>query len=89
MSITFRTLHMIGFGALLGGHAFTVDTERLLPCLWLAILSGFGLIALELHAEGLAGGLMNLPPTTDAFLGARFVQNYDAHIAAFTLRYQF
>ncbi|GEM_PF-3980138 len=62
-SITFRTLHMIGFGALLGGHAFTVDTDRLLPCLWLAILSGFGLIALKLHAEGLAGGLTNRPPT--------------------------
>ena len=34
-------------------------------------------------------GLTNLPPTTDVFLGARFLQNYDAHIAAFTLRYQF
>ncbi|MDD5559995.1 MtrB/PioB family decaheme-associated outer membrane protein [Candidatus Methylomirabilis sp.] len=34
-------------------------------------------------------GLTNLPPTTDTFLGARFLQNYDAHIAAFTLRYQF
>ena len=34
-------------------------------------------------------GLTNLPPTTDTFLGARFLQNYDAHIGAFTLRYQF
>jgi MtrB/PioB family decaheme-associated outer membrane protein len=34
-------------------------------------------------------GLTTLPPTTDTFLGARFLQNYDAHIAAFTLRYQF
>jgi MtrB/PioB family decaheme-associated outer membrane protein len=34
-------------------------------------------------------GLTNLPPTTDVFLGARFLQNYDAHIGAFTLRYQF
>jgi MtrB/PioB family decaheme-associated outer membrane protein len=34
-------------------------------------------------------GLRNLPPTTDTFLGARFLQNYDAHIGAFTLRYQF
>ncbi|MDE2059539.1 MAG: MtrB/PioB family decaheme-associated outer membrane protein [candidate division NC10 bacterium] len=34
-------------------------------------------------------GLTNLSPTTDTFLGARFLQNYDAHIGAFTLRYQF
>ncbi len=34
-------------------------------------------------------GLTNLPPTTDTYLGARFVQNYNAHIAGFTLRYQF
>jgi MtrB/PioB family decaheme-associated outer membrane protein len=34
-------------------------------------------------------GLTNLPPTTDVFLGARFLQDYDAHIGAFTLRYQF
>lgn len=34
-------------------------------------------------------GLTNLPPTTDTYLGARFLQNYDAHIGAFTLRYQF
>lgn len=34
-------------------------------------------------------GLTNLLPTTDTYLGARFLQNYDAHIGAFTLRYQF
>ncbi|MGB4782974.1 MtrB/PioB family outer membrane beta-barrel protein, partial [Candidatus Methylomirabilis sp.] len=34
-------------------------------------------------------GLTNLPPTTDTYLGARFVQNYIAHIAGFTLRYKF
>ncbi|WP_337287038.1 MtrB/PioB family decaheme-associated outer membrane protein [Candidatus Methylomirabilis sp.] len=34
-------------------------------------------------------GLTNLPATTDTFLGAQFLQNYEAHIAAFTLRYQF
>lgn len=34
-------------------------------------------------------GLTNVPPTTDSFLGARFLQDYDAHIGAFTLRYQF
>jgi MtrB/PioB family decaheme-associated outer membrane protein len=39
-------------------------------------------------AIGLSG-LTNLPPTTDVFLGAKFLQDYDAHIGAFTLRYQF
>ena len=53
LSITFRTLHMIGFGVLLGGHAFAVDAERLWPSLWLTILSGLSLIALEVYAAGL------------------------------------
>ena len=53
LSIAFRTLHMIGFAVLLGGHAFAVDAERLWPSLWLTILSGLGLIALEMYAAGL------------------------------------
>jgi len=52
-SIAFRTLHLAAFGVLLGGHAFSVDAEKLLAYLWLTILSGLGLIALELYAEGL------------------------------------
>ena len=52
-SIAFRTLHLAAFGLLLGGHAFAVDAERLLPSLWLTILSGIGLIALEVYAGGL------------------------------------
>ncbi|MFQ5656606.1 MAG: hypothetical protein ACE5G5_03630 [Candidatus Methylomirabilales bacterium] len=51
-SITFRTLHLAAFGVLLGGHAFAVDPEKLLPSLWLTILSGIGLIALEVYATG-------------------------------------
>jgi hypothetical protein len=34
-------------------------------------------------------GLAGLPPTTDVYLGAKFLQDYDAHIGAITLRYQF
>lgn len=52
-SIAFRTLHLAAFGLLLGGHAFSVDTEKLFPYLWLTILSGLGLIALEVYAAGL------------------------------------
>ena len=52
-SIAFRTLHLAAFGILLGGHTFAVDAEKLLPSLWLTILSGIGLIALEVYAVGL------------------------------------
>jgi hypothetical protein len=52
-SIAFRTLHLAAFGVLLGGHAFAVEADRLLPYLSLTILSGMGLIALEMYALGL------------------------------------
>jgi hypothetical protein len=52
-SITFRTVHLAAFGLLLGGHAFAVTADSLLPYLWLTVLSGLGLIALEIYAVGL------------------------------------
>jgi hypothetical protein len=51
-SIAFRTVHLAAFGLVLGGHAFAVDADKLLPSLWLTILSGIGLIALEMYAAG-------------------------------------
>src|SRR3970282_634317 len=53
VSIAFRPLHLAAFGILLGGHAFELHTDRLLLYLWLTILSGIGLIALEMYAVGL------------------------------------
>jgi hypothetical protein len=53
ISIALRTLHLAAFSVLLGGHAFSVEAEKLLPYLWLTIMSGLGLIALELYAVGL------------------------------------
>ena len=53
MSIALRTLHLAAFGILLGGHAFGVEAEKLLPYLYLTILSGIGLIATEVYAVGL------------------------------------
>jgi hypothetical protein len=38
------------FGALLGGHVFEVDPSRLLPFLVATVLSGAGLMALEMSA---------------------------------------
>ncbi len=52
-SIAFRTLHIAAFGLVLGGHAFAVDADMLVPWVWLTILSGIGLIALEVYAGGL------------------------------------
>jgi len=53
ISIALRTLHLAAFGILLGGHAFGVEGERLLPYLYLTILSGIGLITTEVYAVGL------------------------------------
>jgi len=53
ISIALRTVHLAAFGILLGGHAFGVEAEKLLPSLYLTILSGLGLMALEIYAVGL------------------------------------
>ena len=53
ISIALRTLHLAAFGILLGGHSFTVEAEKLLPYLYLTILSGIGLITTEVYAVGL------------------------------------
>ncbi len=50
--VALRTVHLATFGLLLGGHAFGVEAARLLPALWLTVLSGAGLIAVEVYAAG-------------------------------------
>ncbi len=49
ISITLRTLHILSSSLLLGGHAFNVPPERLVTFLYLTIVSGAGLILLELY----------------------------------------
>jgi hypothetical protein len=51
MSIALRTAHIAAVGILLGGHAFEVPAVRLLPWLYLSIISGAGLIGLELYSS--------------------------------------
>jgi hypothetical protein len=51
MSIALRTAHIAAVGILLGGHAFEVPAVRLLPWLYLSILSGAGLIGIELYSS--------------------------------------
>lgn len=52
ISLALRTLHLVSFGVLLGGHTFAVDADRLLAALYLTIASGIGLMALEISANG-------------------------------------
>lgn len=48
LGVWLRTAHLATFGILLGGHAFDVDPARLVPFLVATIVSGAGLMALEL-----------------------------------------
>jgi hypothetical protein len=50
LGVAFRTVHLLAVGTLLGGHVFDVEPERLVPALAAAIVSGAGMIALELAA---------------------------------------
>ncbi len=51
-NIAFRTLHLLAFGILLGGHAFDVPAHVLYLWLVLTVLSGAGLVGLELYQTG-------------------------------------
>jgi len=51
ISILFRTVHIAAIGILLGGHVFAVSESRLLPLLYLSIISGAGLIGIELYSS--------------------------------------
>lgn len=53
LSIALRTVHLASFGILVGGHAFVIEADRLVPALYVTILSGVGLMALEVFANGL------------------------------------
>lgn len=52
VALLLRTLHLVSFGILLGGHTFAIDADRLLPALYLTIASGVGLMALEISTIG-------------------------------------
>jgi hypothetical protein len=47
LNIALRTAHIAAMGVLLGGHAFDVAPERLKPSLWLTIVTGLALVAVE------------------------------------------
>ena len=51
LNVACRTVHIAGFGLLLGGHAWAVEPGRLLGALWLTVASGLALVALECGAS--------------------------------------
>ena len=51
ISILLRTVHIAAIGLLLGGHVFAAPDARLLPFLYLSIVSGTGLIGIELYSS--------------------------------------
>ncbi|MCX6551228.1 MAG: hypothetical protein NTY02_09535 [Acidobacteria bacterium] len=46
-NIAARTIHLGATGILLGAHVFGVSPERLYPFLWIAIVSGLGMVFVE------------------------------------------
>jgi len=44
-----RTVHLAATGILLGGHVFGADTGTLMPLLWVAMVSGAAMVAIELY----------------------------------------
>ena len=51
ISILFRTAHIAAIGILFGGHVFDISHGRLLLWLYLSIVSGAGLIGIELYSS--------------------------------------
>ncbi|OGS08738.1 MAG: hypothetical protein A2270_04080 [Elusimicrobia bacterium RIFOXYA12_FULL_51_18] len=50
LRIALRTVHILGFSVLFGGHWFNLPREALLPWLYWTIFSGAGITALEIYA---------------------------------------
>ena len=79
-NVAFRTLHLTAFALFLGGSAYDVEPERLMPALLAAILTGMLLVTVELCQDPrwpfLGKGLMviaklGLLLLVPAFPGAR------------------
>ena len=52
-NIALRTAHIAAMGVLLGGHAFDVESERLVSVLWLSVGSGVLLAVVEAGSKWL------------------------------------
>ena len=48
-NVALRTLHLMAFGILVGGHFWGVPAEPLYPALWITVASGAALMGLEIY----------------------------------------
>src|SRR3970282_3016685 len=48
-NVALRTLHLMAFGILVGGHFWGVPAEPLYPALWATVASGAALMGLEIY----------------------------------------
>lgn len=49
-----RTVHLLGFASLYGGHLYGVAPERLVAGLWITLISGTALLLLDAAREPLS-----------------------------------
>ncbi|MFO7593048.1 MAG: hypothetical protein R6X15_03250 [Pseudomonadota bacterium] len=52
VNILLRTVHLIGVAGLAGAYLYEVAPEEWRPYLWLTLISGIGMIAVSLYANG-------------------------------------
>jgi len=53
LSITLRTLHLMGVAGLAGAYLFHLPDSQWMPYLWLAVLSGFLMAAMAVYVDGI------------------------------------
>lgn len=53
LSITLRTLHLMGIAGLAGAYLFHLPDGQWMPYLWLAVLSGFLMAAMAVYVDGI------------------------------------
>ena len=53
LSITLRTLHLIGIAGLAGAYLFHLPESQWMPYLWLAVVSGFLMAAMAIYVDGI------------------------------------
>lgn len=53
LSITLRTLHLMGIAGLAGAYLFHLPDDQWMPYLWLAVLSGFLMAAMAVYVDGI------------------------------------
>jgi len=53
VNISLRTLHLLGTAGIGGAFLYQAPTEAWMPYVWLVLLSGFGMLCLEVWSNGI------------------------------------